>query len=91
MMASNIDAFIRDRGWTGACTRSLGVLLVYLGFLYLPAVVEWISIHLGIVGMSEAQVRKHEAILYVVRIVVALVIAFEGMRMLLLAWIAWRQ
>jgi hypothetical protein len=91
MRPSKIEALIRDRGWKGACARSLGMLLVYLGFLYLPAVVDWTSIHLGIVGMSEAQVRKNEAITYVVKIVVVLVIALEGMRMLLLVWKAWRQ
>ncbi|MEJ2768263.1 hypothetical protein [Mycetohabitans sp. B46] len=85
MRISKIDALICENGWKGACTRVLGIALVYLGFLYLPVVVAWASTNLAIVGMSEAQLRKHEAILYVIGIVVVLVIAIEVIRMSLIA------
>ncbi|MCG1038415.1 MULTISPECIES: hypothetical protein [Burkholderiaceae] len=85
MRISKIDVLICDDGWKGTCTRVLGIVLVYLGFVYLPVVVAWASAILNIVGMSEAQLRKHGAILYVIKIVVVLVIAIEVIRMLLIA------
>lgn len=91
MTTSGIGAFVHDCGWKGASIRSLGMFLVYLGFLYLPAAVSWASIHLGTSDISKTQVRKHEAILYVVRIIVVLVISIEGVRILALLLKAWRR
>ncbi|WP_155638733.1 hypothetical protein [Burkholderia territorii] len=83
MQLLKLEDFIRDGGWRGACARMLGIFIVYLGFIYIPTAVYFLSDSFGVLGMSGAQIKKHEAILYVVRIGVVLIIVAEILRMLI--------
>jgi hypothetical protein len=77
MKPSKFDLLISDKGWKGIITRLIGIALAYLGLVYLPEIVTFASIHLGIANTSVAQLAKHEGIMYVARIASCIMIIFE--------------
>ncbi|MFP3563684.1 hypothetical protein [Paraburkholderia sp. SIMBA_030] len=80
MKPSKIDRLILDDSWKGACTRVLGIALVYLGLKYLPDAVAWSSIHWHVSAMSPKQIEKHGAILFIFKIVFGFALAIEAIK-----------
>ncbi|WP_155629462.1 hypothetical protein [Burkholderia territorii] len=78
-----LENFIRDGGWRGACARMLGIFLVYIGFIYIPTVVSFLSANFGVLGMSGGQIKKHDSILYVVRVGTVLMVVVEIVRLIM--------
>ncbi|GAB2887662.1 hypothetical protein GCM10027093_23490 [Paraburkholderia jirisanensis] len=83
MTKSRIDLLIFDNGWRGTCARCIGMLLVCLGFKYLPDVIDSGSQHGVLASMSLKQTDKHGAILTLFEIAFGITVGIEVARWIL--------
>lgn len=78
MKQSRIDRLLLSNSWKGACARVTGVVLVYLGLVYLPEAVAWGSIHWGLTPMSARQVASYGTTLSIYRIAFIIALSIEA-------------